>query len=146
MANLEKKRLEKQEAAMASQDFELPEAPPEPKQARKPRAKKTVIPPEPEVVLHPVTVIDSEPVPVPSKVEPESSEPESKTVEAAPNTAPFDEDAFVEKVAAKIKDSLSMPPPPPKLITRRRKTAPIKPVHVPDQEDAIPPYNNFSWL
>jgi hypothetical protein len=153
MANLEKKRLEKQEAAMASQDFELPPAPAEPKKPRKSRTKKISSDPG---TLSPATVItiDSEPV-IEPKQEPEPEpetrpEPEPQSKGALPNIPPFDEDKFAEKVVAKLKDSMSMPPPPPKLVTRRRKTTPgakvTKAVRVPDQEDAIPPYNNFSWL
>lgn len=144
MANIEKQRLAKQEAAMASEEFELPAAPEPPKKTRKPRAKKVVEPePEPQPETKVIPEVKEEPKQEEPVVIPDD-EPKAKL------PFEFDEDKFAEKVAAKLKESYSvMLPPLPKLVTTRRKTTKpkaAKAVKVPDQEDAIPAFNNFSWL
>lgn len=120
MANIEKKRLEKEEAVMAEQEFKLPEAPPKPKATRKPRVKPEPVP-EPE----------SE-----AKTEPETeTDPEPEQAKAVPT---LDEDALAEKIAEKLKGAI-VPPPITRRKPRKTKVAPVTP-------EVPPPTNNFSWL
>jgi hypothetical protein len=127
MANLEKKRLEKEEAKMASEDFELPDAPPppKPKLTRKPRVKKPEIVPD---LPDPDTDTKIEPEPEP--------EPEPKVDPEPTKSTEIDTDAFAEKIVGKLQRILA----PPKVIRKPRKTTPVKPVPPPTQT------NNFSWL
>ena len=133
MANLEKKRLEKEEAALGAAEFELPAAPPKPKRVR---TKKVVV---------------VEPEAKPSPVEPESkSEPEAKPeVKSDPDPDPptetkveakhdaLDEEALADRIAHKLRDTFL---PPPK-VTRRHPRKTRTSTKIPD-----PPTNNFSWL
>jgi hypothetical protein len=143
MANIEKKRLEKLEADMASEEFTLPQAPPAPpKRTRTSKKKDSKPEPEEESKL----VAEPQPDPEPDPQPEPDPEPENKTTASLPTPIPsFDEDSFLEKIVGKLKETIQSNQPPAKPALKRapRKT---RAVRVPDQEDPIPAINNFSWL
>jgi hypothetical protein len=137
MANIEKKRLEKEEAAMASPDFQLPPAP-APTKTRKPRKVHVIVdPPLPvETKPEPEPTPNPEPEPAPPK------EPEIQAKSKPEKTLLLDEDSLAAKIVAKLKEMQPVAPPP------RKPRAPRRARTVPDGVIPVEPIptNNFSWL
>lgn len=145
MNNLEKKRLEKEEANMTAEDFQLPAAPPKPKKTR--------------VKKEPVVIPDSKPEPEPEaepKKEPTESAiaaslyltgatafkqpgPEPETKAEPTKVSVIDEDDLAARIIKKLTESMSLAPP--KVTRRPRKTTKTEKISTPE-----PPTNNFSWL
>jgi len=134
MANIEKKRLEKEEAATTQ--FQLPAAPPKP-------TKKSVKS-KPIIDEQPANEESVKEEPVKEEAVKEEDVKEEIPVKDKPTKDnvlmkkehPFDEDAFAEKVASKIKETMAPP--------KNKKPRKTKPVEIPEEKTKVT--NIFSWL